>query len=214
MHVCSRAKIFTRPTEFLPYSNFHSLVPGFEEYLGHPDPRWTCTNSIPCQKQEVRWERACMQKQKQTHQIGSLTVESIIFPRPVGRRTFSCIPQAVSTMVDATERLQVILTQEATFYKTSDYLTRMQSEPEQSSEPTLIFSSSSSDAEATSPNRKRKSLLCTDEELHSFDGSPESPKAPKRINSGAASTTSSEGSSSQINKHWREKICEWAYQGK
>jgi hypothetical protein len=117
-------------------------------------------------------------------------------------------------MVDASERLQVLLTQEATFYKTSDYLTRMQSEPEQSSEPTPMFSSSSSDAEASSLNKKRKSLLCTNEDMNDVDTSPESPKAPKRINSGAASTTSSEESSSQINKHWREKICEWAYQGK
>jgi hypothetical protein len=134
--------------------------------------------------------------------------------RSTGILFLSCIPQAVSTMVDASERLQVLLTQEATFYQTSDYLTRMQSEPEQSSEPTPMFSSSSSDTEATSPNKKRKSLLCANEDMDSLDRSPESPKAPKRINSGAVSTTSSEGSSSQINKHWREKICEWAYQGK
>jgi hypothetical protein len=114
-------------------------------------------------------------------------------------------------MVDASERLLVLLTQEATFYRTSDYLTRMQSEPEQSSKPTPMLSSSCSDTEV-SPSKKRKSLLCENDDMDSLDSSPESP--PKRLNSGAASTTSSEGSSSQINKHWREKICEWAYQGK
>jgi hypothetical protein len=123
-------------------------------------------------------------------------------------------------MVDASERLQVLLTQEATFYKTSDYLsTRMQSAPEQqSSKPTPMVSgsSSSSDAEATPPNKKRTFLLSTTTADMNYLVDDNSSESPKALNSGAASTTSSSegGSLSLINKHWREKICSWAYQGK
>ena len=119
-------------------------------------------------------------------------------------------------MVDASERLQVLLTQESTFYKTSDYLTRMQSdrllEAKRDNATTRC-----SNAEASNPTstKKRKSLLSACEDDHSSDACTGSPGSPKRHNSGSSATSGSDGSSpSLINKHWREKICEWAYQGK
>lgn len=97
-------------------------------------------------------------------------------------------------MVDASERLQVLLSQEEVIYKTSDYLARMQSQ--QTSDATTSSSSSSN-----SP-KKRKS--CEDDQQRSSAAA----------HAGAGDDGDEDGtSSSQINKHWREKICEWAYQG-
>jgi hypothetical protein len=117
-------------------------------------------------------------------------------------------------MVDAAERLQVLLTQEATFYATSDYLARMQ---EARDVPLLITPKNGSDdaEEDLQPgSKKRKSLGSTENESgHSSDSST-TPGPGKRTHTEPSPGPSSEGSSSQINKHWREKICEWAYQGK
>jgi len=101
-------------------------------------------------------------------------------------------------MVDASERLQVLLTQEATFYKTSDYLSRMQSGKPIG--PDSIHASGEDSASSPgSPNKKRKSLSSISEET------VKDPSPP--------GNSSVDGSSnSHINKHWREKICEWAYQ--
>ena len=103
--------------------------------------------------------------------------------------------------MDAPERLQVLLKQEVTFYQTTDYLTRMQVEREtarlQSSSPLA----GSIEDETLSPNKKRKSIgnETQDSPNKHCASSPSGPPDP---------------SNSQINKHWREKICEWAYQGK
>ena len=96
-------------------------------------------------------------------------------------------------MVDATERLTVLLTEENDFYLTSDYLSRMQMQA-----------------------RAKRAASTTD----SKDGDePVPPPSPKKRKSeegtqpiGAASTTSDGSSASIINMHWREKICEWQYQ--
>ena len=103
-------------------------------------------------------------------------------------------------MVDASERLQVLLRQEATIYMTSDYLSRMQKGRPQDAEQ-LVPSPEDNASSPGSPNKKRKSLSCHNET------SPSDPTPPGQ--------PSADGSSnSHINKHWREKICEWAYQGK
>jgi hypothetical protein len=100
-------------------------------------------------------------------------------------------------MVDACERLLVLLTQEERIYKTSDYLTRLQ---------VLELDESTPTSSPSSP-KKRKSL-----ENHGMDEGDQEDSPERRCQTGASG--SSEGSSaSQINKHWREKICEWAYQG-
>lgn len=101
-----------------------------------------------------------------------------------------------SNMVDTTERLQVLLSQEEAVYKTSDYLVRMNRKQQQ---PETGRSCSSS------PNTPKKRKSCDDdlyaEEQSSLSNAPEG----RVEDDGSAST--------QINKHWREKICEWAYQG-
>lgn len=103
-------------------------------------------------------------------------------------------------MVDASERLQVLLKQEATIYVTSDYLSRMQSTKPMDADDT-VPSDEDSESSPGSPNKKRKSLSCLEETITN------NPSPPGQ--------TSADGSAnSQINKHWREKICEWAYQGK
>src|SRR6056300_765322 len=97
-------------------------------------------------------------------------------------------------MVDAIERLSVLLTQEDASYKTLDYLSRLR--------------------------QVAKDDLAEDGELME-DGrsSPPSPKKRKGDDGEYTELTADgeqcRGSSpSLINKHWREKICEWAYQGK
>jgi hypothetical protein len=94
-------------------------------------------------------------------------------------------------MVDATERLTVLLKQEKQFYGTSDFLARMQVMAQNS----LLPSGEALDADGSAPPSPKK--------RKSEDGS----------NADAASSSSTDGSASVINKHWREKICEWAYQG-
>jgi hypothetical protein len=100
--------------------------------------------------------------------------------------------------VDANERLQVLLSQEEAVYKTSDYLVRMNGKQQQS-ETGRSFSS------PNTPNTPKKRKSCDDdlyaEEQSSLSNAPEG----RVEDDGSAST--------QINKHWREKICEWAYQG-
>jgi hypothetical protein len=95
-------------------------------------------------------------------------------------------------MVDATERLTVLLTQEKQFYGTSDYLARMQGMAQDSLRPS---SGEALDADGSAPPSPKK--------RKSEDGS----------HADSASSSSTDGSASVINKHWREKICEWAYQG-
>jgi hypothetical protein len=110
-------------------------------------------------------------------------------------------------MVDASERLQVLLTQEERIYKTSDYLTRLQS-PNYDDCRSMFTPTSS----PSSP-KKRKSL-----DGGIMDGEDQEESTERQCHSAAAAATDCEGSegsaTSQINKHWREKICEWAYQGR
>jgi hypothetical protein len=148
-------------------------------------------------------------------------------------------------MVDAGERLQVLLMQEATIYQTSDYLTRMQKDLEIGSFDQVAADVAAALAEKqqqkqqqrqqiqSSPSspKKRKSwddLTSVEESLPGCASHKEQCRrtAATTCASSAASTSagaveggsvpgdgSSAGSTSQINKHWREKICEWAYQG-
>jgi len=106
-------------------------------------------------------------------------------------------------MVDASERLQVLLSQEENIYKTSDYLARMQIESP-TVEPETDTPVSNGDGSFSPNSKKRKAMSRVEEPTQlSLQGGKED------------SSVVSEGSSaSQINKHWREKICEWAYQGK
>jgi hypothetical protein len=105
-------------------------------------------------------------------------------------------------MVDASERLEVLLTQEEWIYKTTEYITRLQE-----LEPNLANPKSS----PSSP-KKRKSL--DDDGVEGEDQEVSSHSECRTRTSVTNSSGASEGSSnSQINKHWREKICEWAYQG-
>eukprot|EP00980_Cylindrotheca_fusiformis_P014373 scaffold3827_cov179-Cylindrotheca_fusiformis.AAC.37 len=93
-------------------------------------------------------------------------------------------------MVDATERLAVLLNLETDFYDTSDYLDRMQQMAQEASRP-----SSGIDCDG------------------SFPPSPKKRKSEDGSQAEAVSSSASEASTgSVINKQWREKICEWAYQ--
>lgn len=110
-------------------------------------------------------------------------------------------------MVDASERLQVILVQEEKNYKTSDYMTRMQGASEGNNAEKRA-SSSPMDESSPSPSKKRKSLSCLEEAF-----AEESSFQNGRNNDSQSNDDGDGSSTSQINKHWREKICEWAYQG-
>jgi hypothetical protein len=103
-------------------------------------------------------------------------------------------------MVDASERLQVLLTQEDRIYRTKDYISRMQQCVDLMDADAPVSSDDGSSPE--SPSKKRKSPVSI----------PDNSPNRESLQPGANSTDGS--SNSQINKHWREKICEWAYQGK
>jgi hypothetical protein len=120
-------------------------------------------------------------------------------------------------MVDALERLQVLLTQETTHYFTSDYLNRR---PEQTSSSNPTESSISTSNTSSNP-KKRKSLLTNHGEhsISTFSPCESSASSPNRHSAGLASKAGSSqevssSSSAGMNKQWREKICEWSYEGK
>lgn len=172
-------------------------------------------------------------------------------------------------MVDAGERLRVLLKQEAVIYQTTDYLTRMslngiavggisghhhqqQSSPPSSpnkrkssgdlttaedddvkdqSSSSLLRSAASTvhDHNRRCRNRKWKPTPSTQANTTSSSssstggvptGTGDCPAAAtsKTNGSGSASVGSSSSSTTitgretTLNKHWREKICEWAYQ--
>lgn len=171
-------------------------------------------------------------------------------------------------MVDAGERLRVLLKQEAVIYQTTDYLTRMslngiavggisghqhqqQSSPPSSpnkrkssgdlttaedddvkdqSSSSLLRSAASTvhDHNRRCRNRKWKPTPSTQANTTSSSSSTGgvptgtgdcSAAATSKTNgSGSASVGSSSssttitGKETTLNKHWREKICEWAYQ--
>jgi len=94
-------------------------------------------------------------------------------------------------MVDVSERLMVLLSQEAKIYQTSDYIRRMQI--------TAALVDPINELGHSSP-KKRKS-----------PENQEESNEDERLNGEGASRTSS--SSSQINEHWRQRLCKWAYQG-
>jgi hypothetical protein len=111
----------------------------------------------------------------------------------------------VDIMLDASERLQVLLSQEEVVYKTSDYLAKMNTQAQQQLNGACDTTRSISPSSSTSP-KKRKS--CDDGDVCADEQSPPSTRS-------SPGDDDDEGTSStQINKHWREKICEWAYQGK
>ena len=105
-------------------------------------------------------------------------------------------------MVDAAERLQVLLSQEERIYRTSDYLNRIVTDVQMHVVlPVCPATSEDCDSSPESPSKKRKSLASfTETDAHLVD-------PPLPGNSDPSANT-------RINKHWREKICEWAYQGK
>jgi hypothetical protein len=110
-------------------------------------------------------------------------------------------------MVDASERLQVLLTQEENIYKTSDYMTRMQMGSQLMKADRGALSTNGDESSPPSA-KKRKSWASLEEAAQQS-----SCHGTQTID--GESTCDSDGySTSHINKHWREKICEWAYQGK
>ena len=109
-------------------------------------------------------------------------------------------------MVDAvtcTERLQVLLAQDATHYRTTDYLSRMQADRDAADQR---------DQDASLPGSKRRKSTANTNDLPS-SSNPDN-NGESSSSNGSSCNSSASASSSHINKHWREKICEWAYQGK
>ena len=109
-------------------------------------------------------------------------------------------------MVDAvtcTERLQVLLAQDATHYRTTDYLSRMQADRDAADQR---------DQDASLPGSKRRKSTTNTNDLPS-SSNPDN-NGESSSSNGSSCNSSASASSSHINKHWREKICEWAYQGK
>lgn len=109
-------------------------------------------------------------------------------------------------MVDASERLEVLLTQEEYIYKTADYLTKLQA-----TEAGVVDATFDPKSSPSSP-KKRKSL--DDDGMDCEDQEDSTDREFQAAATATSTSGASESSSnSQMNKHWREKICEWAYQG-
>ena len=114
-------------------------------------------------------------------------------------------------MVDAMESLEALLRKERTWYTTCDYLGRMQQQQQDHEQTkngdmqsTACSCSSSSELDhsenyVSSNNRKRNKCSCVDND-----------RQCKRMKT---SCTTQAPAKFGINKHWREKICEWAFQG-
>lgn len=121
-------------------------------------------------------------------------------------------------MVDAGERLAVLLKQESTNYRTCDYLSRMQGLLK--AQETVIEAASevgqecSSDP-SSSPKKRKSWGDLTSAETYDSEHTESCRRTASTTcaSSAGASVGSSSSGASQINKHWREKICEWAYQG-
>jgi hypothetical protein len=104
------------------------------------------------------------------------------------------------TMEDASESLHVLLSQEKLVYETSDYLAKIHCQEQ--IHGTSVMDTSSSSSSSHSP-KKRKSY---DDDVNVVD-------QPGSVVNNDSREDDEGTSSTQINKHWREKICEWAYQG-
>eukprot|EP00529_Nitzschia_sp_RCC80_P020426 CAMPEP_0113485152 /NCGR_PEP_ID=MMETSP0014_2-20120614/24336_1 /TAXON_ID=2857 /ORGANISM="Nitzschia sp." /LENGTH=408 /DNA_ID=CAMNT_0000378789 /DNA_START=66 /DNA_END=1292 /DNA_ORIENTATION=- /assembly_acc=CAM_ASM_000159 len=148
-------------------------------------------------------------------------------------------------MVDATERLEVLLSQEANTYRTTDYLTRIHEQQEEllaraasaaavdmeweeegdrSSPSSSNNSSGRADAASSPSSPKKRKSSCDDDEIDlgtattaaaatAEQRGPSSERDGRQAGQSAApGAESATSNSSLINKHWREKICEWAYQ--
>ena len=121
-------------------------------------------------------------------------------------------------MVDAGERLAVLLKQESTNYRTCDYLSRMQGLLK--AQETVVEAASevgqecSSDP-SSSPKKRKSWGDLTSAETYDSEHTESCRRTASTTcaSSAGASVGSSSSGASQINKHWREKICEWAYQG-
>ena len=103
-------------------------------------------------------------------------------------------PNCVKIMVDVSERLDVLLTQEECIYKTSDYLarkTRARETEELKEKDAKLFEE---EAFSTPTSKKRKCLSGKVLDCSFDDDDP--------------------SSSDQLSMLWREKICQWAYEGK
>jgi hypothetical protein len=108
-------------------------------------------------------------------------------------------------MVDETEqRVEVLLKQEASHYLTCDYLSSTTTRTHHSD--TLL----AGNGEASVPNSKKRKSPSYFEDKNRQEVAP-----PLRVVVGIVPPSEHGGSAeSQIKKQWREKICEWAYQGK
>ena len=99
-------------------------------------------------------------------------------------------------MVDVTDRLNVLLKLEVNRYRTYDYLPRHVHHPFVSSEGYGCDS------------RKKHNSSSTH---HHNSSSAIAAKALPEVTTGYGA---SYDASNMMNERWREKICEWAYQGK
>lgn len=119
-------------------------------------------------------------------------------------------------MVDAGERLQVLLAQEAANYQTCDYLSRMQGIAKAQETVMEVASTADQYSSDSSSPKKRKSwgdlTAAGNADSQHTEQCRRTASTTCASSAGGASDGSSSTSTSQINKHWREKICEWAYQ--
>lgn len=129
--------------------------------------------------------------------------------------------------MDASERLQVLLSQEARVYGTTDYMARLQRKQEEEAKPaadmaweayhsTHPSSSGSASASSSASSPKKRKSWDEDEVEEEARGPAGHDGRVKNGGSTAAAPGGTDGNSTTstlINKHWREKICEWAYQG-
>lgn len=96
----------------------------------------------------------------------------------------------------------MLLTQEATIYRTSDYLARVHGN--------ATFDAPPPEADGNAPDTPSKRRKASSNMTE--DSGRDSSSLKQTF--GEESSAADYSTASLINKHWREKICEWAYQGK
>jgi hypothetical protein len=117
-------------------------------------------------------------------------------------------------MVDdyLSDRFQVLLAQECTTYMTSDYLAEKRFEEE--NVVAVLSNDHNHGSSSVRGTKKRRLLPCTSPQqtnntFRSLEGVSNSTNVYA-----IAGTTDDEEYESRRRKFWREKMCEWAYQGK
>jgi hypothetical protein len=111
---------------------------------------------------------------------------------------------------DSSDRLQVLLAQECTSYMTRDYLITRETveaiDDDSSYEPST----------SSRPGTKKRKFLPVTPQISGRECNSQMKNTSKKYKGDTLGVQASDDQVHELRrmKHWREKMCEWAYQGK